>query len=222
MNSPELAEEPYKRMWSKGISIVDLHILQALAEGASRTTLDKYLKAKGLNFPRSRLEKRVEELKDQGIIIKEATVLFDPTQIFDYIFVTFVKIHLPFFYPTGTMDWGKAFREIVSLDEKYKILSMLFTIEGTGEYDLVLFMFVNDINDYYSFVKELTQKGWIEKVDGKRVHSAKEAGFLFQPVLLPNIEKYQRAVREYKDKLDQMLQEEREGKQGYLEGKNES
>lgn len=204
--SDERKLEPYKTMWSNHISVVDLQILHALREGRGSTNLDEYFSDIGFKFSRPYLKNKVEEMKKREIILEEKTVIVNPRKIFDYMFLTFVKIHLP--AVRGVIDWRGAHNEIVELNRRYNILSMTFTVEGTGEYDLVLFVFVNDVDVYYEFIAELTRLGWVEKVDGKKVHAAEKAGFLFTPSLLPDVAEYRKAVRKYHKELGSMIQEE--------------
>jgi DNA-binding Lrp family transcriptional regulator len=201
--------KPFKNMWTNKISVVDLQICYLLLQGHGTSTLDIHFE-KDLGYPkgaftRPYLTNRVEELKKQEIILKENAVIVNPIKFFDYIFLTFVKIHLP--AVRGTIDWAGAFEDVKKLNKDYGCLSMAFTVEGMGDYDLVLLIFTNDIDTYYDFVDDLTRCGWVEKVDGKKVHSAKRAGFFYEPVLLPNNDEYDESVREYHKRLGEMIEE---------------
>jgi DNA-binding Lrp family transcriptional regulator len=201
--------KPFKSMWTNKISVVDLQICHLLLQGHGSSTLDVHFE-KDLGYPkgaftRPYLTNRVEELKKQEIILKENTVIVNPIKFFDYLFLTFVKIHLP--AVRGYIDWAGAFEDVTKLNKDYGFLSMVFTVEGTGDYDLVLFIFTNDIDRYYEFVADLTRLGWVEKVDGKKVHPAKKAGFLYEPVLLPDLDEYKDSIQEYHKRLGEMIEE---------------
>jgi DNA-binding Lrp family transcriptional regulator len=205
--------KPFKNMWANKISVVDLQICRLLLQGHGSSTLDVHFE-KDLGYPKGKftrpyLANRVEELKKQEIILKENTIVVNPIKFFDYLFLTFVKIHLP--TVRGFIDWGGAFDDVKKLNKDYGFLSMVFTVEGTGEYDLVLFIFTNDIDRYYDFVTDLTRLGWVEKVDGKKVHTAKKAGFFYEPVLLPDVDEYWNAVQEYYARLGEMIKEAKPG-----------
>ena len=199
---------PFKNMWKNEIGLVDLLILHALYSGeASPTTLNRYLRNHGFKFSRTQLTERLNRLKKNGVVLKTGTIIIDPTKLYDYVFLAFLKIHLPSIiagYSRGSIDWRSAFEKIRQID-KEKIVRMLFTLEGTGDYDMLLVIYVNRLEDYYDFVSSLVKEGLVEKVDGKRVHYP--AGVIFDPISLPSIDEYEKALSFYSVRLQEMLNE---------------
>jgi DNA-binding Lrp family transcriptional regulator len=166
-----------------------------LREGASITTLDKVIKRElGLEISRSEVERRIEKLASRGILLSTHSIVIDPTKLFNHVAHIYLKI--PISSPLRSLTWWEAVEKIWEVDKKPEheadvptdIIRELGVIEGTGEYDVILFVYTNDMNEVSRLLKKLTTKGYIEKSMTQRIWTP--TGIKFDPIKVPDYEAY--------------------------------
>lgn len=179
-----------------------------LREGASITTLDRVIKKElGINISRSEVERRVERLAKDGIIISTHSIVIDPTKLFDHVANIYLKIPIS---GLKAIDWWEAIQRIWETDKKSEypgepptdIIRQIGVIEGTGEYDLILLVYTNNMEDISRLLKKLTSKGYIEKSQTQRIWIP--TGLYFDPIQIPSFEKYAEIVSIYGEIFENM------------------
>jgi len=182
-----------------------------LREGASITTLDKIIKRElGLNITRAEVERRIERLAHDGIILSTHSIVIDPSKLFDHIANIYLKIPVASPLKTAGLGWWEAIDKIWEIDKKAEfpgdvptdIIRQLGVIEGTGEYDLILFVYTNDMEEISRFLKKLADKGYIEKSMTQRIWIP--TGIKFDPIKVPDFETYAKIVAKLSEVIESM------------------
>jgi DNA-binding Lrp family transcriptional regulator len=206
MIEEKLAECP-KAMFANQIDPLDILILNELSVGASRTTLaDEINKKYGMKLTRTEVERRIDKMCDNGVLLRHQTIVTNPVKIFDHVFLNWLKLPLRPLLRRDELTWTRATERILEISKRYgNMIMMLFTPEGEGEYDLAAFVCTNDLQKYYKFLEELTREELIEKSKTQRVHYP--AMFYFNPVILPSYEEYKQVYVHYKKVIEQMRTE---------------
>jgi len=199
----ELMELP-KAILRNRIDPLDVLILNKLSAGASKTTLaDEINKEYGMSLKRTEIEKRVERLTQNGVLLRLQTIVVDPTKLFDHVFLIWLKLPLRPLLRRDELTWKRASQRILEINKKFgNTIMLLFTPEGEGEYDIVALVCTNDLTKHYLFLEQLTKEELIEKSKTQRVHYP--ALFYFDPVLLPSYEECKYAYAQFKETLEQM------------------
>lgn len=179
-----------------------------LREGASITTLDKIIKRElGINITRTEVERRIERLARNGILLSVHSVIIDPTKLFDHVGNIYLKIPIAGIRKVG---WWEAIDKIWEFDKKPEfpgdkppdIVRQIGVIEGTGEYDLVLYFYTNNMENVSRLLRKLTSEGYIEKSMTQRIWTP--TGIHFDPIKIPEFEIYSQAVTTYSEILQNM------------------
>ena len=197
-----------RNQWRNRIDPVDLFVLEKLSQGedpSSKAVLGELNDRFGISLTRRDIEARIERLQTEEVVLRRKTVLVDPTKLYDYVFLIFIKLHLPSMVSRATTTWDTATQTILEINERYNSpVKILFTILGWGEYDLAGIVYVDDQDEYYRFQKELTQQGFIEKYDTKTVHQG--VRFYFEPVSIPDVEQSREQLEEYRVVLSKLTE----------------
>lgn len=198
-----IAELP-KALLTNQIDPLDVLILNELSAGASRTTLADELNQKyGMKLTRTQVEKRINRMIEDKILLSHHTISINPIKLFDHVFLNWLKLPLRPLLRRDELTWSRATEQILEISKKYgNMIMMLFTPEGEGEYDLVAFVCTNNLKEYYSFLEELTKEELIEKSKTQRVHYP--AMFYFNPTILPSYDEYRKVHAHYRKVLEQM------------------
>jgi len=206
MSTEKIVELP-KTLLANQVDPLDVLILNELSAGASRSTLaDELNKKYEMKLTRTEVERRVDKMIRNGILLPNQTIIINPIKLFDHIFLNWLKLPLRPLLRRDELTWSRATERILEISKKYgNMIMMLFTPEGEGEYDLVAFVCTNDLRKYYEFLEELTREELIEKSKTQRVHYP--SMFYFNPVILPSYEEYKQVYTHYKKVLEQMRTE---------------
>ena len=198
----------------------DLSVNKWKREGASITTLhteiNKELKELGekTEISRTEIERRIKILYEKGIILRHHAVIINPTKLFDHIFHVYLKI--PISSPLRTaitresFSWWEAISKIWETDKNetdrkgkvFDMVRMLGTIEGTGEYDVILLVYTNDIERFSELLKKLTDMNYIEKSMTQRIWGP--TGMKFNPIKIPDFFEYKKAISKIKNFIKDM------------------
>lgn len=183
-----------------------------MREGASVTTLDRVIKKElNIDITRSEVERRIEKLANDRVLLSLHSIIVDPTKLFDHVAHIYLKI--PVSSPvlrTGGLTWWEALEKIWTIDKtpEFKgesptdIIRLGGVIEGTGDYDLILLIYANDMEKVSRFLHKLAKAGYIEKSMTQRIWIP--TGIKFEPVAIPEAETYARAVSTYSEILENM------------------
>jgi len=181
-----------------------------LREGASISTLDKVIrKEMGIDITRTEVERRIQRLAANGVLLGLHSVIVDPTKLFDHVAHIYLKIPISSPLRTAALGWWEALDKIWTMDKKpghgeiaTDIVRIAGVIEGTGEYDLILLVYTNDMENVSSFLHRLAREGYIAKSMTQRVWTP--TGIKFDPVTMPEFEPYVEAISRYSKVLEHM------------------
>jgi len=185
-----------------------------LIEGASPTTLHKMINDElkdylgGKQFSRPEIEKRIQVLADKGVLRRVHTISVDPSKLFDSLFLLFLKV--PIFSPDRRIEigWLNAVEKIWKADKEWRdkfgqafdLVRLIGVVEGTGEYDLGLLVFTNNMRKVSHFLERLQRHGYVEKSMTQRIWPP--GGMEFDPIIIPDFFSYARAVDKRRSVLE--------------------
>lgn len=187
------------------ITPLDMLILNKLKEGGSPSTLFEAINDKlGTNYSRGEIQKRIEELRKNGILKEYGTAIVDISKLYNHTMLTAVKFAFPPISrrEAAVMSWSESWKKVRKImEDEFKELSllMMFTPEGEGEYDLYMVICTNSEDRYADFQNELLREELIEKSKTQRVLSPH--GFHFSPSIMPSYEEFRDASELYKERL---------------------
>jgi DNA-binding Lrp family transcriptional regulator len=188
-----------ENQWKNRIDPADLFILALLAEGMTATDAEVASAVNerfGLSLSSSDVEARVGRMERERILLRRRTALVNPIKLYDFVFLVFLKLHLPSILERATVTWDVATEEILKLNRAYgSPVKVLFTVLGWGEYDLAGLVYVDDLEVYHRFQNALLEKGFIERYDSKTVHQG--VAFHFDPVSVPDLDPSMERLRQY-------------------------
>jgi DNA-binding Lrp family transcriptional regulator len=205
MSGNELPD--YVELLRQEIDPIDLLILRELLEGTPESNIpDKIKEETGVAISRATIRQRIANMENKKIILKKNTVIVDPSKLYTHIYLAFIKTNLlsPI-APAGIKSWRDAFEEIKRINNEYgNPIRILFNIGGTGEYDFVAFIYMNDPNKYHDFKEALVKRtGIIEKYDTKYVDTPEL--FFFDPISVPDYKEYEKWLRRSNVVIEKML-----------------
>lgn len=188
------------------ITPLDILILNKLKEGGSPSTLFEAINDKlKTNYSRGEIQKRIDELKKNGILKEYGTAIVDISRLYNHILLTAIKFAFPPLTrrEAAVMSWSESWkkvRDIMAKEFKELSLLMMFTPEGEGEYDLYMLICTNNEDQYADFQNELLKEELIEKSKTQRVLSPH--GFHFCPSVMPSYEEFEESVELYKERFE--------------------
>ncbi len=192
---------PFKIMEEGKLDLTDLSILKKLLEGKTIKQVSKELQ-----IVEKTVSNRLDSMERNHLLVKRQAPIVDILQLYNYLFITYVKIHLSAAIPeitTGTRptpipgatvrstppppSWLEMLTAIENTDKELfqKLVRYAFVVMGT-EWDLVLIMSTQSIEEYTKFFSQLQSKGFIEKVEGHTVVTY--AGYHYDPIAVPDPE----------------------------------
>jgi len=190
-----------KRLWSKpfeyGLDEVDVKILNVLCTDLKFLKSDFTSISNKIGITPTEVKRRIKELKNKKIILKDRTSLIDILKVWDLYLFTFVKIKLE--TPVEGLEiktpigWTGIMDSLIAAMDKFntKMVRQAFTLHGT-EWDLFVLRTVNDLVDGEEFFEFLVEEGWIE--GGWSIRPSEGADYIFDPIAVPGINKYKELV----------------------------
>jgi len=208
-----MTREPAYKMLENKISILDLKILDAMIRGNRPGEV-----AQKTGSTEKTVRNHIRALESSGVILRgrENVPLVDILKVWNHVFVTHIKLHLPsaipvagraespFVTPTPAPPaWFDAIKKIQEIPKFKKIVRYAFAMFGT-EYDLMLIITSQSFDEYADFSNELQKRtGLIEKVWGTRV--VEMATYHYDPISVPEPKEEEEALRHTKESIDEAL-----------------
>jgi DNA-binding Lrp family transcriptional regulator len=236
---------PMKNLTKNGISPLDLLILHALQGGATPDTASKELEKLGYVLSRDNVKNRIEDLTKKGVLIEHNQgdeskkddrikwVMVDPSKLFDYQWYTFIKTQNPLF-ERRVIPYSEMYSNLVEISREYDIATSIDLLQGEGQnYDFILRIVTNEMETFEEMVEKIRSLGWVHSVDSKPIHVLEGVGFsknsltkvashyYYDPIKLPNFERYLKKIRNVYRTYDAYLKEEGSSKQKISKKKNE-
>jgi hypothetical protein len=219
----KLNNKTYGWEFKRDLSAEEMSLLEEykrkpwLIEGASPTTLHNMINAelKGYvkkDFTRAEVEKRIQTLAEKRILQRSHIICIDPSKLFDNVFLLFLKIPILSPFRRVEIGWLNAVEKIWNADKEWKdkfgrefnLVRLIGVVEGTGEYDVVLLVFTNNMRKVSYFLEMLQREGYIEKSMTQRIWPP--GGMNFNPIALPDFFSYARAVEKRRKNLEGFTQ----------------
>ncbi len=236
---------PMKNLTKNGVSPLDLLILHALQGGATPDTASKELEKQGYVLSRDNVKNRVDDLTKKGIILEHNPgdeskkddrikwIMVDPSKLFDYQWYTFIKTQNPLF-ERRVIPYSEMYSNLVEISREYDIVTSIDLLQGEGQnYDFILRIVTNEMETFEEMIEKIRSLGWVHSVDSKPIHVLEGVGFsknsltkvashyYYDPIKLPNFERYLKKIRNVYRTYDAYLKEEGSSKQKISRKKNE-
>ncbi|MFX0202583.1 MAG: helix-turn-helix transcriptional regulator [Candidatus Hodarchaeota archaeon] len=194
---------PHKIL-EKNMDVVDVAVLHRALKGESYKSISK-----ALGIAERSVRNKLNRIEAKGVIDKgkQQVPSFDTISLWEYVFVTFVKLHLPAAVPPVTPQpplgpvtptpippgWLGAIDELRRNNPLYdKLVRSAFVLIGT-EYDVILLITTQSKDEYAKFCSILQGKGIIEKIWGSMV--VEWAGYTWNPLAVPDPEEMESSMR---------------------------
>jgi len=204
-------EPPYVAL-SHGIGLVEIAILEALKDTLTKDVLNECckivvsrLKDEGIEVTEEKVLEKIKEMIDNGII-KEIAPIVDQLKVWNHMYFVLVKVSLALpvvgidlEYPT---EWEKMEEFVFGLidDERLRrLIRGIFPLQGT-EWDLLLIVTANDMQDLREICEHVTRGGFVEKVWS--FEPVKGAKYYFDPVGIPLKEDMQKWIEDLKSLME--------------------
>lgn len=201
-------------MLQYGVDLIDLIILNQMNNGpfADHPTLyEEYKKAlfenisteckdKGYRISDDEIQRRIDKMKKNKIILKEHSVIVDITKLYNHVYHLYIKLPLYGGAVRGvireTMDWKEGMQRVLEVNRKYGIIRYMWAYEGDGEYDLICLVSSPDMETHAKFISDLTKLGIAEKTKTQRC--SRPFGVYVDPISIPSIEDYSKKLDYFK------------------------
>src|SRR5574340_863692 len=235
---------PMKNLTKNDISPLDVLILQVLQSGATPDTANKELEKHGYVLSRDNVKGRIEDLVKKGVILEHNNtpdskrddkikwILVDPSKLFDNQWYTFIKTQNPLF-ERRVIPYSEMYNNLVEISREYGIVTTIDVVQGEGQnYDFILRIVTNETGHFEEMVEKIRSLGWVHSVDSKPIHVLEGVGisknnltkvhshYYYDPVKLPNFERYMKKIRNVYRAYDSFLKEEGSSKQKVAKKKN--
>ena len=235
---------PMKNLTKNGISPLDLLILHALQGGATPDTASKELEKHGYVLSRDNVKNRTDALVKKGIILEHnhteeskkddriKWIVVDPSKLFDYQWYTFIKAQNPLF-ERRVIPYSEMYGNLVEMSRESGIVTSIDLLQGEGQnYDFILRVVTNEIEVFEEMIEKIRSLGWVHSVDSKPIHVLEGIGlsknnltkvhsqYFYDPIKLPDFEKYLKGIRNVYRSYDAYLKEEGSSKQKISKRKN--
>ncbi len=236
---------PMKNLTKNGVSPLDLLILHALQEGSTPDTASKELEQRGYVLSRDNVKNRIDDLVKKGILLEHnhdeeskkddriKWIMVDPSKLFDYQWYTFIKTQNPLF-ERRVIPYSEMYSNLVEISREYDIVTSIDLLQGEGQnYDFILRIVTNEMETFEEMIEKVRSLGWVHSVDSKPIHVLEGVGFsknnltkvvshyYYDPIKLPNFERYLKKIRNVYRAYDAYLKEEGSSKQKIPKKKNE-
>lgn len=196
---------PFKIVAEGKLDLTDIRILKKLVEGNTVRDISE-----GLKIAEKTVANRLEAMEKNNIVVKRQCPIIDILRLYNYVFVAYVKLHLSAAIPevatravpmTGASipytpsppSWLEVLNAMKSSDEGLfkKIVRYAFVTMGT-EWDVMLVITTQSIDEYTRFFSQLQQKGFIERVWGHTIVSY--AGYHYDPISVPDLDEIEKGL----------------------------
>jgi DNA-binding Lrp family transcriptional regulator len=200
-------------MLKSKISSLDLKILNEMVKGKRLGEV-----AQETGITEKTVRNHIQALEDKGVIVRgrENIPLIDIFKVWNHVFVTNIKLHLPsaipvagraespFATPTPAPPaWFDAIKKLKEIPLFNKLVRYAFAMFGT-EYDLMLIITSQSFDEYADFSNELQKRtGLIEKVWGTRVIEV--ATYHYDPISVPDPKEEEESLRHTRESIDEAL-----------------
>ncbi len=236
---------PMKNLTKNGISPLDLLILHALQGGATPDTASRELEKQGYVLSRDGVKSKLDELVKKGVILEHnyseeskkddriKWIVVDPSKLFDYQWYTFIKTQNPLF-ERRVIPYSEMYSNLVEISKEYGIVTTIDLLQGEGQnYDFLLRIVTNEIEIFEEMIEKIRSLGWVHSVDSKPIHVLEGVGiskntltkvhshYYYDPVKLPDFERYMKKIRNVYRTYDTYLKEEGASKQKTAKRKSE-
>ena len=190
------------KIWERAIELnldeKDVRLLNAIVKDAGFSKEEINLLAKKVGTTANDIKKRLYNLKDKKIILKERISSLDPVRLWDLYLISLVKSKIapPIIgrgieYPVGWVDIIRNIKK-AQKDLNLSIVRQAFALYGT-EWDIMIIFSVNDLNDHQRFMEYLAKQGWIDKVQSLQPAKLNEE-WIFDPIASPFLEEFREGV----------------------------
>ena len=237
-------DTPMKNLTKNGVSPLDLLILHALQSGATPDTASRELEKMGYVLSRDGVKNRLDDLVKKGIILEHnhteeskkddriKWIVVDPSKLFDHQWYTFIKTQNPLF-ERRVIPYSEMYGNLVEISREYDIVTTIDLLQGEGQnYDFILRIMTNELEVFEEMVEKIRSLGWVHSVDSKPIHVLEGVGisknnltkvhshYYYDPVKLPDFERYMKKIRNVYRAYDSFLKEEGSSKQKVVKKKN--
>ena len=190
-----------KHLWSKpfeyGLNEIDVKILNVLCTDLKFLKPDFTNISKRTGMTPTEVRRKIKELKNKKIILKERISLIDILKVWDLYLFTFVKTKLE--TPVEGLEiktpigWTGIMRALIAARNKFdtNTIRQAFTLHGT-EWDLFLLRSLNNQVDAEEFLEFIVEEGWVEA--GWSGRPSEGTRYIFDPIGVPNIKEYKEKV----------------------------
>jgi len=197
---------PFRIIQEGKVDLTDLRILKKLLEGKSLKDVSSEV-----GVAEKTVANRLAAMEKNEVILKKGGPIVDILHLYNYFFVAFVKLHLGAAIPEGggrthpitgapmpptpaPPSWLEVLDTMKRIDKELfaKIVRYAFVTMGT-EYDIMLIISTQSIEEYTRFFSQLQRKGFIEKVWGHTVVSY--AGYHYDPIAIPDPDEVEAGLR---------------------------
>ena len=243
-NEASRNDAPMKNMTKNGVSPLDLLILHALQGGATPDTASRELEKMGYVISRDGVKNRLDDLVKKGIILEHnhseeskkddriKWIVVDPSKLFDHQWYTFIKSQNPLF-ERRVIPYSEMYGNLVEISREYGIVTTIDLLQGEGQnYDFILRIMTNELEVFEELVEKIRSLGWVHSVDSKPIHVLEGVGisknnltkvhshYYYDPIKLPDFERYIKKIRNVYRTYDTFLKEEGSSKQKVAKKKN--
>jgi len=194
---------------SHGIGLLEIAILEALRNTlTNEETLKECckivtsrLRDEGIKVTEEEVLEKIKKMIDSGVI-KEITPVVDQLKIWNHMYFVLVKVSLALpvvgidlEYPTGWEKMEEFIFRLVDDEKLRKLIRGIFPLQGT-EWDLLLVITANDMQDLREICEHITRGGFVEKIWS--FEPVKGAKYYFDPIGLPSKEDMENWIKDLK------------------------
>jgi len=188
------ASIPFRLIEDNSLSIEDVIILRGLCDGKTYKQI-----AEEAGVSEKVVNDRISSMEQQQILIKRSVPLIDISKIWNHIYMGQIKLQLATPVRLAGVSAPPAWKEILRKIKENprvsplfnKLVRMAFIPFGT-EYDVILIVTAQSLDEYSTFFEELQKEHNIERVWG--AEAVPLGGLHFSPVYVPDIEEIEKSL----------------------------
>jgi len=202
----EFIPVPFRIIENGKVDCIDLKILKGMIDQKSLRDI-----ATEIGVAEKTVFNRLEDMQNNKIIQKRSVPAVDILQLYNFVFITYVKLKLSAAIPEVASDtskslshiaptpvppaWEDSLQAIKSTDKVLfsKIVRCAFVVTGT-EWDLALLISTQSLDEYTNFFAQLQKRGFIEKISGQQISTC--AGYTFDPISVPDYEEFSKGLEQ--------------------------